>query len=156
MTGVTPSRLGMTAQPEEDGATPEENARIKAAFYGRYAPCVIGHDSGLYLEKLPLDDARQPGLHVRSTHGARLNDEQMIDDYAALVHSMGRQTRACYRNAFVIQTQAGIFGCWIPPAPPGMRAGRWIEAIALPMPLLRTRENPTRQRTKLWPSGWPF
>lgn len=55
VTIVTPSRLGITAQPEE-------NARIKAAFYGRYAPCVIGHDSGLYLGKLPLDDVRQPGL----------------------------------------------------------------------------------------------
>lgn len=81
MTVVDPSRLGMTAQPEGDGATLEENARIKAAFYGRYAHCVIVHDSGLYLEKLPLDDVR-------------LNDEQMIDDYAALVHSLGGPTRA--------------------------------------------------------------
>ncbi|MDY3815844.1 MAG: hypothetical protein SOZ54_03335, partial [Candidatus Limiplasma sp.] len=55
-----------------------------------------------------------PGLHARSTHGARLNDEQMIDDYAALVHSMGRQTRVCCRNAFAIQTQAGILAVGSP------------------------------------------
>ena len=101
VTIVTPSRLGITAQPEE-------NARIKAAFYGRYAPCVIGHDSGLYGGKLALDDVRQPGLHMRSPHGVRLNDGQMIDDYAALVRSLGGQTRACYRNAFAIQTPARI------------------------------------------------
>lgn len=43
---------------------------------------------------------------MRSPHGVRLNDGQMIDDYAALVRSLGGQTRACYRNAFAIQTPA--------------------------------------------------
>ena len=57
---VTLRDLGITDEPEECGATPEENARIKAAFYHRYAPqdAVICADSGLYFDALPLDDPR--------------------------------------------------------------------------------------------------
>ena len=77
---VTLSDLGITDEPQETGAMPLENARIKAAFYGKYADYVIGNDAGLYFDAIPLDDPRQPGLHIRTPMGGRrLDDEEMID-----------------------------------------------------------------------------
>ena len=38
---ITLSDLGITAEPEEMGHTPAENAAVKAAFYGRFADYVI-------------------------------------------------------------------------------------------------------------------
>lgn len=63
---LTLKDLGITAEPEESGNTPEENARIKAEFYGRFCDRVICNDSGLYFDCIPLDDPRQPGLNIRS------------------------------------------------------------------------------------------
>lgn len=34
---VTLKDLGIIAEPEESGSSPEENARIKAAFYGQFS-----------------------------------------------------------------------------------------------------------------------
>lgn len=82
--------LEIRGEPEETGSTLAENAEIKAAYYARYADNVICMDSGLYLDALPLEDARQPGLHVRTPNGcARLDDEQMIAYYSALAHELG-------------------------------------------------------------------
>ena len=59
---------------------PEENAIVKAKFYGQYFEVVICNDSGLYFEELALDDVRQPGLNVRTPMQMdRLSDEEMID-----------------------------------------------------------------------------
>ena len=58
---VTLKDLAITAEPEEDGTTPEENAVLKAKFYGQYFDVVICNDSGLYFEELALQDAPQPG-----------------------------------------------------------------------------------------------
>ena len=55
--------VSIPGEPEENGATPAENARRKAEYYGRYADYVICNDSGLYLAGLLailtwlLDDA---------------------------------------------------------------------------------------------------
>lgn len=66
---LTLSDLGIADEPTETGDTPEENARIKAEFYGKYFDRVICNDSGLYFDSLPLDDARQPGLNIRTPAG---------------------------------------------------------------------------------------
>ena len=63
---LTLKDLGITAEPEESGNPPEENARIKAEFYGRFCDRDICTDSGLYFDCIPLDDPRQPGLNIRS------------------------------------------------------------------------------------------
>ncbi|MGN1346825.1 MAG: non-canonical purine NTP pyrophosphatase [Eubacteriales bacterium] len=94
--------LGITEEPRETGTTPEENARLKAAFYGRYFDRVICNDSGLYFDELPLDDPRQPGLKVRSPEGTRLNDEEMIDYYSRLVHSLGGRVTAYYLDGIAV------------------------------------------------------
>ena len=101
---VTPHDLHIDGEPQETGATPEDNARLKAAFYGRYAERVICADSGLYVDALPLTDPRQPGLHIRTPHGVRLNDEEMIAHYAALSRSLGGRVLAYYLDGCAVKT----------------------------------------------------
>ena len=99
---LTLKDLGITAEPEESGATPEENARIKAAFYGRFCDRVICNDSGLYFDCIPMDDPRQPGLNIRSPQGRRLDDEEMIEYYSALLHALGGKTLAYYLDGIAV------------------------------------------------------
>ena len=75
---ITLNDIRVAGEPEENGRTPEENAVLKAEFYGQYSDRVICNDSGLYFDALPMDDPRQPGLHIRSPRGKRLDDEEMI------------------------------------------------------------------------------
>ena len=105
---VTPHDLHIDGEPQETGATPEDNARLKAAFYGRYAERVICADSGLYVDALPLTDPRQPGLHIRTPHGVRLNDEEMIAHYAALSRSLGGRVLAYYLDGCAVKTPDGV------------------------------------------------
>ncbi|MBO5867520.1 MAG: non-canonical purine NTP pyrophosphatase [Oscillospiraceae bacterium] len=99
---VTLQDLGITAEPEETGNTPEENARIKAAFYGRFCDYVICNDSGLYFDCLPMDDPRQPGLHIRTPEGTRLDDEEMISYYAEQVRRLGGKVLAYYLDGIAV------------------------------------------------------
>lgn len=102
--------LGIDAQPEESGSTPEENAVIKAQFYGKFFDRVICNDSGLYFEELPLTDARQPGLHIKTPLGNKsLNDEEMISYYANLVHELGRLISAFYLDGIAVFNKGRIF-----------------------------------------------
>ena len=108
---VTPAQMGIDGEPEENGRTPQENAAIKAAFYGQYADTVICADSGLYFDSLPLEDPRQPGLHIRTPQGcARLDDEQMIAYYAQLVHTLGGRVMAYYLDGLALRTGGATYG----------------------------------------------
>lgn len=108
---VTLADLGITDEPRETGGTPMENAKLKAAFYGQYADAVICADSGLYFDELPLDDPRQPGLHIRTPGGGkRLDDEEMIAHYAQLVHSLGGKVMAYYLNGFAVKMGDDVHG----------------------------------------------
>ena len=100
--------------PEETGATPIENAVLKAEYYGRFAPVVIGVDSGLYFHELPMDDPRQPGLHVRSPRGQRLCDEEMIAYYAEKVSGLGGRVTAYYLDGTAIRTPDGRCHTFLP------------------------------------------
>ena len=100
---VTPGELGIGESPEENGRTPVENAVLKAEFYGQYAPCAVCADSGLYFDELSLDDPRQPGLHIRTPQGKRLDDEEMIAYYADLVRSLGGKVTAYYLDGFALR-----------------------------------------------------
>jgi hypothetical protein len=102
--------LGITDEPEEKGKDPRENAIIKAKFYGRYFDRVICNDSGLYFEGIPLDDERQPGLNIRTPQGgARLDDEEMIAYYAALVHTLGGKMLSFYLDGIAVYNQGKIY-----------------------------------------------
>ncbi len=105
---VTLTDLGITGDPSETGATPGENARLKAAYYGQFADYCICQDSGLYLDALPLSEPRQPGLHIRTPKGQRLDDDQMIAHYSALAHSLGGKVMAYYLDGFAVKTPSGI------------------------------------------------
>ena len=63
---VTLNDIEITEEPEEKGTSPEENAIIKAKFYGQYFDIVICSDVGLYFKELDLEDLRQPGLNIRT------------------------------------------------------------------------------------------
>ena len=86
---------------DESGTNPLENARIKAlAYYKALNMPVFSCDSGLYIDG--LDDARQPGVHVRRIGGRRLNDAEMIAHYSALASEFGGSITARYRNAICL------------------------------------------------------
>ncbi len=101
--------LHISGEPEEKGNTPEENAILKAKFYGRFFDTVICNDSGLYFDALPMDDERQPGLNIRTPNGTkRLNDEEMIAYYADLVHSLGGKVLAYYLDGIAVYHKGDI------------------------------------------------
>ncbi len=84
-------------QIEETGATPLENARIKAlAYYQALQIPVFSCDTGLYFDGLPQE--LQPGIHVRTIRGRRLSDGEMTAYYAGLARKYGGLT-ARYKNA---------------------------------------------------------
>ena len=102
--------LGIMEEPDEKGNTPEENAIIKAKFYGQFFDKVICNDSGLYFDGLPLEDARQPGLNIRTPNGAaRLDDEEMISYYASLVGSLGGKVLAFYLDGIAVYNGGKVF-----------------------------------------------
>lgn len=109
VTILMPKDLAIEGEPEENGRNPVENAVLKVKFYGQYADCVICADSGLYFDELPLDDPRQPGLHVRTPNGVRLDDEQMIEHYAALAHELGGRAMAYYLDGMALLYQGQIY-----------------------------------------------
>lgn len=102
--------LGIDSEPEEMGTTPEENAVIKARFYGQYFDKVICNDSGLYFDELPMQDDRQPGLGIRTPGGCnRLDDEEMITYYSKLVGTLGGKVLAYYLDGIAVYNQGKIF-----------------------------------------------
>lgn len=101
--------LEIKDEPEESGKTPEENAIIKARFYGQFFDLVICNDSGLYFDELPLDDSRQPGLKIRTPEGICLNDEEMITYYSELVHSIGGKVLAYYLDGIAVYNHGEIY-----------------------------------------------
>ena len=101
--------IGVTDEPEESGHNPTENSEIKVRFYSKYYDMVICNDAGLYIEDLPFDDKRQPGLKIRSPQGKRLDDEQMIEYYTNLAHSLGGKIFCYYLDGISIYNHGEIF-----------------------------------------------
>lgn len=101
--------LGIEHEPSETGKNPEENAIIKANYYGQFFDIVICNDSGLYFDTLPLEDIRQPGLNIRTPQGSkRLNDEEMITYYSKLVHSLGGKVLSYYLDGIAVYNHGHI------------------------------------------------
>lgn len=105
---VTPYELKIGEEPDETGKTPVENAVQKVRFYGQYFDRVLCEDSGLYFKNMPLDDPRQPGLHIRSPFGKRLDDEEMIAHYACLVHQLGGRQLAGYVDGIAVSDRGTV------------------------------------------------
>lgn len=101
--------LGIESEPQERGLTPEENAVIKAKYYGQFFDRVICNDSGLYFDNLPLTDDRQPGLNIRTPGGCeRLDDEEMIAYYSELIKSLGGKVNAYYLDGIAVYNRGRI------------------------------------------------
>ena len=102
--------LNITDEPIERGLSPEENAVIKAKFYGQFFDVVICNDSGLYFEELPLNDTRQPALNIRTPNNSdRLNDDEMIEYYSKLVKSLGGKVSAFYLDGIAVYNKGNIY-----------------------------------------------
>jgi len=81
----------------EIGASPLENARIKAlAYFQALQRPVFSCDSGLFIDE--LEDSRQPGVNVRGI-GDYMSDDDAIAYYSALAAEMGGKMTARYKNA---------------------------------------------------------
>ena len=85
----------------ESGNTPLENARIKALTYYRalHQP-VFSCDSALYIDG--LDEARQPGAHVRSVGGCELGDDETTAYFSELAAELGGSMTAMYQHAICL------------------------------------------------------
>lgn len=70
------SDLGISAEPEEDGATFEENALKKAEFYSAFSDLpILAEDSGLEIDYLH----GEPGVHSRRWPGHKATDEELVE-----------------------------------------------------------------------------
>lgn len=106
---LTLKDLNIFDEPAETGRTPEENAIIKAQFYGKFFDVVICNDSGLYFEGIDINDIRQPGLNIRTPMSKkRLNDEEMIDYYSSLISSLGGEISAYYLDGIAVYNKGKI------------------------------------------------
>jgi XTP/dITP diphosphohydrolase len=80
---VAPAEIGPIRDVDEDGATLEENATLKARAYldwlagspdrDRYV--VLADDTGVEIDALH----GEPGIHVRRWNGSRMTDQAIID-----------------------------------------------------------------------------
>lgn len=99
---VTPADLGIRLPAvEETGATPLENAVLKAETYHAVSGLPsFSLDSGLYLEGVPAE--LQPGPYVRRVKGRELSDEEFIACYQQLAHQYGGRLKARFINGLCV------------------------------------------------------
>lgn len=103
---LTLADAGVQLHVEENGATPVENALIKArAYYAATEIPAIAGDSAFYIDGLPA--AQQPGLHVRRVDGRELSDEELIIHYAALARGMGGSVPARFVTGMALVDASG-------------------------------------------------
>jgi len=93
--------LGIEAEVDEIGSTPEENALLKArAYFSRSSIATVAIDSALFIDKLPPE--RQPGLHVRRLHGKKASDEELLDHYIRELHRVGGNSKGKWITAVAL------------------------------------------------------
>lgn len=99
---ITPADLGIRLPAvEETGATPLENAVLKAETYHAVSGLPsFSLDSGLYLEGVPAE--LQPGPYVRRVKGRELSDEEFIAYYQQLAHQYGGRLKARFINGLCV------------------------------------------------------
>jgi XTP/dITP diphosphohydrolase len=89
---LTLADLGVTEKADESGATADENAEIKAAFYANLTgKPVFSQDAALYVDFLPLD--KQPGVYVRRVNGKELSDDELIAYWEEILAKVPEEKR---------------------------------------------------------------
>lgn len=94
---------------KENGRNPLENAKIKArAYYEAFSMPVFSCDSGLYFDD--LEEALQPGTHIRRIGGKELADAEMIEYYSNLAEKYDDRLIGRYRNAvcFIVDDETSF------------------------------------------------
>ncbi|MBR2896165.1 MAG: hypothetical protein IKC03_11005 [Oscillospiraceae bacterium] len=103
--------LGIETIPDENGKSVLENAMRKAAWYGQFWDYVISADSALYIKELKLEDPRQPGLTIRRTmDGRSMSDEEMLEYYRSLAHSLGGKMTCWYQDGYAVCNHGKVSG----------------------------------------------
>jgi 8-oxo-dGTP diphosphatase len=87
---------------EEDGVTPEENARKKATEYAQATgKTVLSMDAALYFND--IDEALQPGLYVRRIpHNTSATDDELIAYYTKLINDHGGNLDGYWEFSFAL------------------------------------------------------
>lgn len=98
--------LNINLNIEETGKTVEENSLIKAKAYYKVSKMpVITDDSGLKLDKLPLE--MQPGIFVRRHNGKELTDEEVLELYSKEIEKVGGETTGTFNIAITVIDNEG-------------------------------------------------
>lgn len=99
---ISPVDIGLGGfDAPEDRRTAEDNAIEKAlAWYAAARIPVLTLDAGLLFLDLPDDHPDQPGVHVRRAPGHTMEDEEMLDYFAKLVHRNGGRLRAAWQDSY--------------------------------------------------------
>jgi len=85
--------LHITDDPEESGKTFEENAKIKALFYGnKTGLSTIADDGGLHIEILK----GEPGVKSRRWMGREATDEELIAYTLQKLKGLPKEKRTAY------------------------------------------------------------
>lgn len=101
---VSPAALGLARfDAPENAKTAEDNAIEKAlAWYHAARMPVLALDAGLVFLDLPDDDPDQPGVHVRRAPGYAMDDEEMLNYFAGVVHRHGGRLRCAWQDSYCL------------------------------------------------------
>lgn len=92
---------------EEDGNTPEENARKKSIEYAKaIGKSVLSMDAALYF--IGLEEEMQPGLHVRRIpNNPDASDPEILEYYKNLIASQGGMLEGYWEFSFALGNPDG-------------------------------------------------
>ncbi len=98
-------------EPPETGATFEENARIKAAYWSRRADCLaVASDGGV---AIPVLGARWDALQTRRNVGERVIDEERIRRLLEMMRPYsGRERWVFWTEALAVAERGRVLASW--------------------------------------------
>jgi 8-oxo-dGTP diphosphatase len=102
---------------EEDGTTPEENARKKAVAYAEAVnQVVLSMDAALYFKD--IDKSLQPGLYVRRIPGnPSANDDELITYYTKLINDHNGSLDGYWEFSFALGYPDGTSEAFVSQTP---------------------------------------
>ncbi len=106
---VSPTELGISLEVEEDGLSPEANARKKAvAFCAAASMPTFAIDAGLEIDGFLPE--QQPGVFVRRVHQHRgyVPDQELIDHYVERLSDVGGQSSGRWQVAIALAMPQGL------------------------------------------------
>ncbi|MFA5838834.1 MAG: non-canonical purine NTP pyrophosphatase [Candidatus Paceibacterota bacterium] len=96
---------------EENGLTPQENARLKVKHYSeRLNKIVLSMDNALYLEGLSNEE--QPKMNVRRILGRkdRPTDDELLEHYISMIDKLGGKINGKWEFAICVADKGKILG----------------------------------------------